>query len=92
MIQEVPLLFLVGMDTSIIKVFYQLRSSFYRQKLQPYHLYNFRDIQRNSKLSQDDEFKAWMLAADEKRESFDYSVFLRDFLERKNTFSESEKL
>ena len=58
------------------KVFDQLQSSFYRPKLLPYHLYNFRDIQRNSKWSQEgnDEFEAWMLVAGEKREIFDYSL------------------
>ena len=47
------------------KVFNQLQSSFYQLRLQPYHLYNFRDIQRNSKSSQEgnDEFEAWMLVA-----------------------------
>ena len=42
------------------QVFNQLQSGFYRPKLQPYHLYNFRDIQRNSKSSQEgnDEFEA----------------------------------
>ena len=47
------------------KVFNQLQSGFYRPKLQPYHFYNLRDIQRNSESSQDgnDEFEAWMLVA-----------------------------
>ena len=63
------------------KVFNQLQSSFYRPKLKPYHLYNFRDIQRNSKSSQEenDEFEAWMLVSGEKRESFDYSLFFERF-------------
>ena len=60
------------------KVFDQLQSSFYQPKLEPYHLYNFRDIKRNSKSSQEenDEFEAWMLVVGEKRESFDYGLFL----------------
>ena len=51
------------------KVFDQLQSSFYQPKLEPYHLYNFRDIQRNSKSSQEgnDEFETWMLVVGEKR-------------------------
>ena len=64
-----------------------LQSSFYRPKLQPYYLYNFREIQRNS-----NEFEAWMLVAGGKRESFDYSLFLRDFRARKYTSLETEKL
>ena len=77
-IQEVHLLFSVEMDTSTIKkVFDQLQSSLYQPKLEPYHLYNFRDIQRNSKSSQEgnDEFETWMLVVGEKRESFDYGLF-----------------
>ena len=76
------------------KVFDQLQSSFYQPKLEPYHLYNFHDIQRNSKSSQEgnNKFEAWMLVVGEKRESFDYCLFLRDFRVRKNTSSESEKL
>ena len=76
------------------KVFDQLQSSFFEPKLEPYHSYNFRDIQRNSKSSPEgnDEFEAWMLVVNEKRESFDYGLFLRDFRARKNTSSESEKL
>ena len=59
------------------KVFDQLQSGFYQPKVQPYHLYNFRDIQRNSKPTQEgnDEFEAWMLVVGEKRESFDYGLF-----------------
>ena len=63
------------------KLFNQLQFSFYRPKLQPYHLYSFRDIQRNSKSSQErnDEFQAWLLAAGEKRESLDHSFFFERF-------------
>ena len=62
------------------KVFDQLQSSFYQPKLEPYHLYNFRDIQRNSKSGQEgnDEFEAWMLVVGEKQKSFDYGLFLRE--------------
>ena len=51
-------------------------------------------MQKTSKSNQEgnDEFEAWMLVAGEKRERFDYSHFLRDFWEYKNTIPESEKL
>ena len=44
-------------------------------------MYNFRDIQRNSKSSQEgnDEFEAWILVVGEKRESFDYGLFFQRF-------------
>ena len=63
------------------KVFDQLQSSFYQPKLEPYHFYNFHDIQRNSKSNQEgnDEFEAWMLVVGEKRESFDYGLFFERF-------------
>ena len=63
------------------KVFDQLQSSFYQPKLEPYHLYNFRDIQKNSKSSQEgnDKFEAWMLVVGEKRESFNYGLFFERF-------------
>ena len=63
------------------KVLDQLQSSFYLPKLRPCHLYNFRDIQRNLKSSQEgnDEFEAWMPVVGEKRESFDYILFFERF-------------
>ena len=63
------------------KVFDQLQSSFYQPKLEPYHLHNFRDIQRNSKSSQEgnDKFEAWMLVVGEKRESVDYDLLFEVF-------------
>ena len=59
------------------KVLDQLQSSFYQPKLEPYHLYNFRDIQRNSKSCQEgnDKFEAWMQVVGEKRESFYHRLF-----------------
>ena len=77
-IQEDPLLSPVEMHTSIIKrSSNQLQFSFHRPKLEPYHLYNFRYMQKTSKSNQEgnNEFEAWMLVAGEKRESFDYSLF-----------------
>ena len=50
------------------KIFNQLQFSFYRAKLEPCHLYNFRYMQKTSKSTQEgnDEFEAWMLVAGEK--------------------------
>ena len=63
------------------KIFNQLQFSFYRAKLEPCHLYNFRYMHKTSKSNQkgNDEFEAWMLVAGEKREGFNYSLFLSNF-------------
>ena len=76
------------------KVFSQLQSSFYRPKLKPYHLYNFRDIQRNSRSSQEgnDEFEAWMLVAGKNEEVSITVSFLKDFRACKNTSSEIREI
>ena len=67
------------------KIFNQLQFSFYRAKLEPCHLYNFRYMQKTSKSNQEgnDEFEAWMLVAGEKREGFNYSLFFEQFPDAK---------
>ena len=76
------------------KIFNQLQFSFYRAKLEPCHLYNFRYTQKTSKSNQEgnDEFEAWMLVAGEKREVSITVSFLSNFQMQNNTFSESERL
>ena len=76
------------------KIFNQLQFSFYQAKLEPCHLQNFRYMQKTSKVNQEGngEFETWMLVAGEKREGFNYSLFLSNFQMQNNTFSESERL
>ena len=76
------------------RIFNQLQFSFYRPNLEPYHLYNFRYMQKTSKSNQEgnDGFEAWMLVAGENLEGFNCCLFFWQFPDENNTFSESERL